>query len=249
MLWWVLAHLVVGAAVSAVAYLVLGASDPSGASVGTWIFRLPAVVAIAGGVGLGFAQWLVLRRYLVDLEFADWAKVTALAWLLAGILFFCQFLVLGADKYSSVEGVTGAGLDTLSRYSMPRAGLGLVIGGLLGTVVGFSQWFIFESYFRRAALWVPANIASYALAGAASAFLAVLLDALAYTNRGVDDNPAEYAPLQETAVAVGQGAFFVVSGVLTGLMLVRLLRLPRLHNTRETPHTDPNAPPKRRVLS
>jgi hypothetical protein len=246
---WFLAHAVIGALASLISFAVVSVSDPSAATIEGWLFRVPVVVALAGGISLGFAQWLILRRLLPDLEAGYWVRVTALAWLFAGFILFCQFLSLGVDKYGTIGQPADEQLLDILAHSATTALVGILLGGILGVVVGAAQWLVLESYFRRVARWVLLNILAYAAAGYTSSLVVVLLDAFQYEGMDGVNHPAEYAPMGGPAVAIGQGVFFLVAGLLTGAGLLWISRQPRAHLGSYPPGAEQGDSSRRKVLS
>ncbi len=101
------------------------------------IFKGFAGVAI--GLGLGFPQWLVLRRYLRNAGW--WLVATGLGFALGGIL-------LG---FGTTPELARRGLSSES------------VGVVLGASASVLQWLVLRPQVEGAGLWIPANTAAFGL--------------------------------------------------------------------------------------
>ena len=102
----------------------------------------PIFKGIAGvvmGLGLGFAQWIVLRRYLTNAGW--WIVATAIGFTLGGAL-------LG---FGTTSELAHRGLSSES------------VGLVLGLSSGIFQWVVLRSQVVAAGFWIPANTAAFGL--------------------------------------------------------------------------------------
>jgi hypothetical protein len=202
---WVLANAageVVGlGAVAAV--LAAGAATP-------WppLIVLVGTVALGSleGTAVGVAQWLAVRRALPRLEARAWTVATVLgallAWLL-GMLPSTLFALIGEPETS------GAATE-LSPAA--EAALAAALGAVAGAVLALFQWRALRPHVRRAARWLAANAAAWALGMPLVFAVAGHVFSAGVTVRGV-------------AVALaGIAAIGALVGAVHGAVLVRLVR-------------------------
>ncbi|PSB26258.1 hypothetical protein C7B82_20275 [Stenomitos frigidus ULC18] len=163
-------------------------------------------VGLLQGIVLGFAQWLVLRRYIkhVGKWIAMTAIAVAIAWLVGikAIALLSFFLVL--DHTGTVE---------MKTLALARGVF--LMGAWVGSVLGLAQWLVLREHIRRAGWWVFANAIAWACG---------LLVAFAGTTFMTFDRFDLATALAGAATGLAAGA---VVGGITGIALLWLLR-PRL---------------------
>jgi hypothetical protein len=158
------------------------------------------------GIVLGFAQWLVLRRYIR--HSTRWIFATVIGALFAWFTGLTISIVMalayagasdGATKVAFIKGV-------------------VLLGAALGAVMGFCQWLVLKSQIRFSVWWIFANAVAWALG---------LL--IAYIGAGMVQSI--FSP-QTALVTIATGATMgAVIGGITGIALVCLLkpRRKKLH--------------------
>jgi hypothetical protein len=158
-----------------------------------------AVAVAAGmveGAVLGFAQSLVLRRYIQSMTWREWVLVTALA---AGVAY--------------ILGMTPSMLDDSTAMSpIVFIGIWIILGALLVCSIGFAQWLVLRRYVRKAGWWVLANALAWPL-GLAIPFVSLTTIP--------DSSPVAVWVLVGIVSGVLMGA---VVGAITGIVIVGLLR-------------------------
>ena len=134
---------------------LVGFIAPTLAGVGIGALGLPdpamavgvSLAGIVEGGVLGYAQWLVLRRFLPQIRARDWVAATA-----AGAL-----VAYGIGMLPSTIG-------DVSRFSTATLALG---GALLAAVfllsIGAPQWAVLRQALPRAGWWIPANALAWPL--------------------------------------------------------------------------------------
>ncbi|MEQ8462981.1 hypothetical protein [Coleofasciculus sp. E1-EBD-02] len=103
------------------------------------------IEGIIGGTIIGFAQWLVLRRYLSS---AWW-------WIIASLL---GWGVMGLSSF----GVIGWFAPRTMRL-FPRLVYGVVDGATLGLILGMAQWWVLRQYVSKAWGWIFTNTLYWAI--------------------------------------------------------------------------------------
>lgn len=162
------------------------------------------VMVLAGvveGAVLGFAQWLVLRRYIQNMARREWVLATALA---AGVAWTIGML-------PSTLG------DLATLIPMVLVGGAVLLGAVFVASIGFAQWLVLRRYIQNAGWWVLANAVAWPL-GVAVPFI------------GLAMVPEGAHVVVWVVVGVVSGLLMgVVVGAITGMALVWLLRthLPR----------------------
>ena len=183
------------------------------------VFGLPVAIA-GGGMAVGVAQWLLLRRRVVP-QGRWWLLASIVGWALN--LFIFMPLIGGPF-------LAGLGApEALDAGAM--AATGILVGGVAGTVVGVLQWLVMRRHFSGAFLWVLASSIAWALC--LLLFLPLIVGVFF----------AAVQTVQFTIVAlvlvfvavVGAGA---VGGCITGLALLRLLRRPLSSADKSVEHGD-----------
>lgn len=175
---------------------------------------LAALAILAGtlieGTVVGTAQWSVLKNPLPLMRWRTWAVATAVGAFAAWTLGMIPSTVLSLGEGS------GGGASPAEPSDAVVFGLAFLMGLVLGPVLGFAQWLVLRQFVRRAALWMPANAVAWAF-GMVVIFAGVDLA----TSGGFE--PRTVVMLAATLVCAG-----AVVGAVHGLVLVRLLRSPRV---------------------
>ena len=154
MLW--IAVSIVGAVISAlvvwrIRLLLLGGGD-------FLLSALRYVATIAGAIILSGAQWLLLRRYKLDVYW--WVPATVAAELASGIIVIPAILGLFSPPAGSVITRATAILS------------GALVLGASGLIAGTAQSLVLRASVGNIALaWIPATTIGNALAGAATSAL------------------------------------------------------------------------------
>lgn len=149
---------------------------------------------VEGGV-LGFAQWLVLRRYIQNMARREWVLATALAAGLAWALGMTPSTVGDITTLKPAVLVAGA----------------ILLGVVLVSSIGFAQWLVLRRYMQKATWWVAANAIPWPIG------VAVPFGSLAMVPEG---SPAAVWAVVGAASGVLMGA---VVGAITGIALLWLL--------------------------
>lgn len=169
------------------------------------MYAILLLVGILEGAVLGFAQWLVLRRYIHNAT--RWILATTIGALLAWLIGLLVSIIMA---FASV--LNGGRTATLL--------LGVVLLGTgVGTVLGFAQWLVLKPYvrvyLRSSAWWVFPN----ALAWSQGLLVAFL---------GAGIEKSHEFSIQTALIGTATGATMgVMVGGITGIALVWLLK-PRL---------------------
>lgn len=183
---------------------LLGFAIPALTGALAWAWGVPdrltiGLLIVAGlgeGAVLGFAQWLVLRRYLGGVRGRDWVLATALA---AGVAWVIGMIPSNIGDLSALD----------QRLLISLVVLGAVIFLL---VMGSAQWLVLRRHLLRAAWWIPANMLAWPLGVAVPVVALSLL-------------PDTSTPLLSGIVGVASGMLMgLVVGTITGIALVNLLR-------------------------
>lgn len=211
---WVLANALASAIGVAPAFIGGLVIEALGAGMGraaaeTIVAVLNLLLEIVIAILAGMLQWLALRRYV---RWANqWWPMTSIGWIVGGFLApYAAFAVLGARP---------SGLS-FSAVTAP----------VNAAVVGILQWLILRRHVRRAGWWVLASIAAGVVGERLSGY-AGLLVAL-YVGAAVG-GPGQY-PSAMVSSAVFAAITGALAGSITGIVLVWLLRHPRL-DARQSP--------------
>lgn len=112
------------------------------------------MATVVGAIAISGAQWLLLRRYRLPVDW--WVPATVTASLLSAVVLIPN--VLGA-VLGQADGPGGPDLSV----AVMAGGAALAGAGLL---VGSAQWLVLRGPRRSAALaWIPASVIGGALAG------------------------------------------------------------------------------------
>lgn len=161
------------------------------------------LMGVCQGLILGFAQWLVLRRYIPNLIW--WILATTIGWIL-GLLVI---LFVGAIALFTIA-VTQKELDSITTF------LGVIwLGTAVGILIGFPQaialQFRLKVKFHKAVWWMNAN----ALVWALRFFLTFILSSIM---------PNRFS-LSTSLIILGmEGVMAVACSGITSIVLIYLLQ-------------------------
>jgi hypothetical protein len=113
----------------------IGASSPF-----PWHYDTDMAFAYASlvllGITIGIFQWLVIRSYLPNAKY--WIPATATGYLLSALIF----ALANSDP------------TRLLRTELLN---NMILFGLMGFVIGVSQWWVLRRHYERSGLWVLAS--------------------------------------------------------------------------------------------
>jgi hypothetical protein len=160
------------------------------------------LVGTLEGIILGFAQWLILRRYIHH----------STRWIIATVIggLFAWFTGL---TISALMAIVFASASDTTKTLIFLKGL-VLLGAFLGTIIGFCQWLVIKNQIRFSMWWIVANAIAWAL-GLFIAYLGAGLVEESFTLR---------TALITAATGTAMGA---VIGGITGVFLVFLLKSSR----------------------
>lgn len=164
------------------------------------------LLGILKGIILGFAQWLVLRRYIRNPIW--WVLATTVGALLGWLM------ILVASNLTALAFAFAA--NQLSTATL-LIGI-LILGAFVGTVMGFTQGLVILAYFRtniqQVVYWINTNALAWALSLAIGFF-------------GSDIKKLDKFSLEAIQIKFSTGATMgIVTGIITGMALIHLSRLP-----------------------
>jgi hypothetical protein len=134
---WVFANLLgwITGLVAAQILAPLGARSPF-----PWHYDTDKAIAYASlvllGITVGISQWLVYRSYLPNAKY--WIPATMIGYLLSVIIF----ALANNDPARLIR------TELLNN---------MILLGLMGFVIGVSQWWVLRQHFERSGLWVLAS--------------------------------------------------------------------------------------------
>lgn len=159
------------------------------------ILAIAAVAGIGEGAVLGFAQSIVLRRYIEEFAWGKWILATAIAAALAWIMGMLPSSIESIGKLNLIVLVVGAAL----------------LGILFLLSIGFAQWLVLRRYISGAGSWILINAIAWPIGVA----VPVIALSLVPENSGV---------VVWIIVGILSGVLMgIVVGAITGYVLVRLL--------------------------
>lgn len=196
----------VPAAVGAAAAWAIGRMGGSFIALAMLNIMVMVLAGVVEGGVLGFAQWLVLRRYIQDMARREWVVATALA---AGVAWAIGMLPSTLAETATVN-------------SMVLVGGAVLLGAVLVASIGFAQWLVLRRYIEKAGWWVLANAVAWPL-GVAVPFIGLAM-------------VPEGAPVVVWVVVGVVSGFLMgaVVGAITGIALVWLLRTPLSRSEKHT---------------
>jgi uncharacterized membrane protein YqgA involved in biofilm formation len=158
---------------------------------------------VSGALG-GVAQWLVLKSWLPSIR--GWVLATSVG---GAIAFTISNALWSATLIPPAESIMGAFLPTMS--ILPE----FVFGGIVGLVLGVTQWLVLRTKLPQAYWWIP--LSSIGMLGEA-----VVIQALQNTMGpwGIEVGASALNPGYWAISAFS----VVVYAVVTGGFLVRCLR-------------------------
>lgn len=166
------------------------------------VMRGVSVLAgLVGGAALGFAQWLVLRRYIQDVARRQWVLATAVGGFLELAILIAGSLLAG---------------DSGLWWTLIVAG-----GALLGSI----QWAVLRRYLQKAGWWVLANAVAWKVFMVAGLTL-VLVGGGFLGLVALDLSRSVHLWMVLVVFVLGGVPLLMVPGAITGVALVWLLRTP-----------------------
>lgn len=235
-LWWrwVLATsvgLVVGAIVGSVAawpiHLIestlrdIALGDVSALAAIPW-----ALAGAVGGAMVGFAQWLVLRRYIHNVARRQWMLATAVGGLL-GLAIIMVSGRYGWRPFVDIIGPVAAWLTGWMGYTLPafliRAAIVAgPVGAVGGAMFGFPQWLVLRYYVHKAGWWVLASAVPWGVCVPVAWVSPALMFGVGDVGTGL------------LVIVLGGVSLLILPGVTTGIALVWLLRTPLSPSGKQT---------------
>jgi hypothetical protein len=162
------------------------------------------------GAAVGVAQWRVLHRALPALAGRDWVRTTAAGAGVAWALGMVPSTVMAVREQTPPP--TGAASSPPPAFDGPLVFvLAAAMGLLLGPILAWFQWRVLRRHLPRAAKWVPANAAAWALG------MPVIFIATSIIGPGM---PVPVIVAVAFVCLAGAGA---VVGAVHGAVLARLL--------------------------
>jgi len=133
--------------------LIIGGPEFLGRNLG-YVAKVVEAMVISG------AQWLLLRRYRLPVDW--WVPTTVTANLLTAVVV--------------IPNVLGAILGKAGGPGGPNMSIAVIAGGAAlasaGLLVGSAQWLVLRGLGRRAAFaWIPASVVGGGLAGSATTLI------------------------------------------------------------------------------
>lgn len=156
------------------------------------------------GLLLGFAQYLVLRRYIRKAIY--WILFTAVGVLVSWFMGLTVSAVIGLFYAANLHQKITTLINEVA-----------LLGAAVGTVIGYAQWLILKAVNKQAIWWVFTNALAFSL-GLVIAFIGAGIDKLPGLN------------IHPLLIAVATGAVMGISiSSITGIVLVGLLK-PRFRH-------------------
>ncbi|MCU0569781.1 MAG: hypothetical protein MUF49_24805 [Oculatellaceae cyanobacterium Prado106] len=146
----------IGLGGSALVGFILVAIAPSATPVINLLIAVAMVIiatVLEGGI-VGLAQWQVLRQVLHHLTWKQWVSATT-----RGAFVAWSLGILPSTLLSLQETNDGAPPE-LSGSAM--AGLAVLMGLVLGSLLGFFQWQSLRQHLPNATRWIPLNAIAWA---------------------------------------------------------------------------------------
>jgi len=163
------------------------------------LFAMMILAGVGEGAVLGFAQSLVLKRYLKNISQPQWIFATAAAAALAWIIGMLPSTLIDNNVI-------------LSPTIIITGGILLAILFLLS--MGFAQWLVLRKQVKKAGWWILANAIAWPLGVATSIGILALV-------------PDQSSTIVWITVGILSGVMMgAVVGVITGIALVRLTPKP-----------------------
>lgn len=156
------------------------------------------------GLLLGFAQYLVLRRYIRKASY--WIFFTTVGVLISWFMGLTVSAVIGLFYAANLHQKITTLINEVA-----------LLGAAIGTVIGCAQWLILKAVNKQAIWWVFTNALAFSL-GLVIAFIGA----------GINISPELNIHTSLIAVATG-GVMGIAISSITGMVLVWLLK-PRLRH-------------------
>jgi hypothetical protein len=175
---------------------------------------LAALLGVLEGATVGFAQWLVLRRWIANITIERWVAATAIG---AGAAW-----TLGMLPSTFMHAHAQVALTTAPPTALQNLIMSVVTGAAGGVVLSFAQWRVLRRAAGGAGWWIPANVAAWVIA-MPWIFWLVGSTIAHHRDRG-----------SIAAFLAGLAAAGAIVGAVHGIVLVLLIR-PRETQTRVRP--------------
>ncbi|MDY6899142.1 MAG: hypothetical protein SWZ49_13850 [Cyanobacteriota bacterium] len=166
-------------------------------------YQFLLLIGTLEGLLLGFAQYLVLRRYIRQASY--WILFTLTGVLISWFMGLTVSAVIGLFYAANLHQKITTLIEEVA-----------LLGAAVGTVIGYAQWLILKTVSKQAIWWVFANALAWSL-GIVVAFIGA----------GIE-TPFFNIHASLIAIATG-GVMGIVISSITGIFLVWLLK-PRLRH-------------------
>ncbi|AFY68693.1 serine/threonine protein kinase [Thalassoporum mexicanum PCC 7367] len=157
LLWWIFATFAGSNVGIALSFAMVGNADLAAAGMISGTAGL--VVGGAVGMAMGLAQWLTLRKRLLNIVW----------WI------FATFIGSAAGCAVSFAMIGTAGL---AETGIAGSVANLIVGATFGMTVGLSQWFVIKGRFPNPAWWIVANVLGGIIGGTVGGAFRILLDSI-----------------------------------------------------------------------
>ena len=168
------------------------------------LYPILLLIGTLEGLLLGFAQYLVLRRYIQKANY--WILFTTVGVLVSWFMGLTVSAVIGLFYAANLHQKITTLINEIA-----------LLGAAIGIVIGCAQWLILKAVSKQAIWWVFTNALAFSL-GLVIAFIGA----------GIDLSPGLNIHTSLIAVATG-GVIGIAISSITGIVLVWLLK-PRLRH-------------------
>ena len=163
------------------------------------LYPILLLIGTLEGLLLGFAQYLVLRRYIQKANY--WILFTTVGVLVSWFMGLTVSAVIGLFYAANLHQKITTLINEIA-----------LLGAAIGTVIGCAQWLILKAVSKQAIWWVFTNALAFSL-GLVIAFIGA----------GIDFSPGLNIHTSLIAVATG-GVMGIAISSITGIVLVWLLK-------------------------
>jgi hypothetical protein len=174
-----------------------------------------ALSSIVVGTMFGVAQWFVIRPYLKKMPWLEWVSATVIGHLLDIAISFLFYAAILAFLTTFIVGLFVSRSDGALWVTQVSS---VMVAGIVGSTVGWTQWAVLQRYVHRAGWWV--------VAVAGGAFTSAIIEQIAFSlslNAGDEINPLAITLsrlLLANPIAAG------ITGLAFLYLLTRRLRQP-----------------------